>query len=172
MTVFVIGAAGITLTGVEQSRQLSAQVQDREGATVPNASVNWRSSDPETVQVTQDGLVTSLGHVGYAEITVEYQGSVSPPVPVAVVKLAQRSRILETTQVRSVSQHREEAVLTLDDVTGSLREGDIIINEAIFGRIVRLAVLDGEVRVRIDQVTVPEAFEAMVVRVRYREGRS
>lgn len=158
-----INLNGVTLTERGASRQLIATVATEAGVAVPNARVSWHSSTPEVVEVSDTGIVTALTEVGYATIWAEYQGFSSKHVPVAVVKLAPGSRILDDDEVLSASEDGEEVTLKLSDETSTLQVGDIIINEAVLGRITQIDRNELDVRVRTEAVSLPEAFEELSV---------
>jgi hypothetical protein len=163
MTRIITSPERIMLSHANQSKKLGVMVQNEAGHTIPDAAVTWRSSNPDVIQVTQDGHVTALADVGYAVLTVSY-GDVFQQVPVTVVKLAQGSRILEESQVRSVSETGDQAVLVLNDDTASLRVGEIIISEAVFGRLTHLEVRGREIHVRIEMVPLPEVFSEIYIK--------
>src|SRR3954452_15068906 len=61
------------IMGVGMSRQLSAKVLDEAGEEIPEAAVNFISSDPGRASVSVSGLVTYTG-VGLAAIRVSSSG--------------------------------------------------------------------------------------------------
>ncbi len=150
---------GLTLTAINESRQLGATVLDKAGRELTEATVSWISSNPEAVRVSADGIVTALADVGYATIRAEYRGFSSKHVPVAVVKLTPGSRILEDDEVISASEGGTEAVLALNDTTRSLNVGDIIVNSKVFGRITQLDRNPQGIRVRTQMLSLPEMFD-------------
>ena len=71
--------------------QFSASVYDANDVQIPDAAVNWSSSDASVVTVDRDGLVTAVMN-GSAQITAR-SGDVSASVPVTVSQVAARVSI-------------------------------------------------------------------------------
>jgi YVTN family beta-propeller protein len=78
--------------------QLTATVIDAIGGTIPSASVVWISSDPNIITVSSTGLVTSVGPVGIANVTVA-SGALTRTVPVRVGTITHPSATSVTTSV-------------------------------------------------------------------------
>ena len=73
-----------TLTAIGETVQLSATVQDRNGQTIVEANVAWRSSDTAVASVSATGLVTAVNN-GTARITAR-SGSTEQSVTVKVIQ--------------------------------------------------------------------------------------
>lgn len=162
MTRIITSPERIMLFHRNQSKRLGVIVQNKAGDTIPNAAVKWRSSNPDVIQVNQDGHVTAMADVGYAILTASYE-EIFQQVPVAVAKLAHGSRTLEESRVRSVSQKGDQAVLVFDEDTASFQVGEIIVSEAVYGRIMLLEVHDREVHVRTEMVPLTTAFSELYI---------
>ncbi len=83
-----------TLTAIGMTVQLSATVKDGKNQFVPNATVNWSSSNPSVASVSPQGLVTAQGS-GTATIRAA-SGAKSLS---AVITVAQSATTIEITPV-------------------------------------------------------------------------
>jgi len=86
------------LARLDDTHQLSAELFDEDGAMVDKPVV-WTSSDPNIVAVDEQGLLTSMGTIGSAEVTAEVDGVTSSPVIVAVVLPALNTQFVNDDQV-------------------------------------------------------------------------
>ena len=114
-----VNPASATLTSVGQTVQLEAVVYDIDGTVIPDAPVEWTSSDPAVAKVESGGLVTAVsngsvqitatsGHASEtAEITVmQAASSISVTPPSATLE-----SVGETVQLEAVVYDMEDAVL-------------------------------------------------------------
>lgn len=72
----------VSFDAVGDTRRLSATVQDGDGIAIPDAQVEWSSSDPTVADVSITGVVTSVGG-GATTVVASYEGA-QASVPVAV----------------------------------------------------------------------------------------
>ena len=84
-TISIIPSAA-TLTAIGMTVQLSATVRDGKDQSVPDATVNWSSSNPSVVSVNPRGLVTARGN-GTATIRAT-SGAKSLSAVITVAQLA------------------------------------------------------------------------------------
>lgn len=78
--------------------QLTATLIDAIGATIPTSSFGWTPSDQSIITVSSTGLVTSVGPVGIASVTVT-SGALRKTVPVHVGMITHPSATSITTSV-------------------------------------------------------------------------
>jgi hypothetical protein len=80
----VVTPPSVTFTAIGQAEQLSATVEDEQGATLEGVPVSWNSSNAAVATVSQDGIVTATG-IGSAEITA-IAGAANAAVSVTVTQ--------------------------------------------------------------------------------------
>jgi uncharacterized protein YjdB len=73
----------LKIYGIARTNRLSARVLDKKGQPVPEATADWSSSAPQTVEVQAGGRIVAKQE-GKALVTASYKG-VSAQVPVEVV---------------------------------------------------------------------------------------
>ncbi|HWZ86598.1 MAG TPA: Ig-like domain-containing protein [Thermoanaerobaculia bacterium] len=76
----------VTIYGVEHSRRLTAQVRDKKGQPVEQATASWASSNAEVAAAEPGGRIVAK-MAGRAMITASYE-SLSAKVPVEVIDVA------------------------------------------------------------------------------------
>lgn len=59
-TTVILNRQTLTLTSVGETQQLSGEVRDQRGQTMPAAVINWASSNPAVATVSSSGLVSSV----------------------------------------------------------------------------------------------------------------
>jgi hypothetical protein len=157
MSDITVSAKSVIFAGTDQRQRLRAELRDDDGDRLPDELVKWRSSAPDIVQVSQDGELRALADVGYAVVRATYADAVRE-IPVMVAKLAPGARILEPHLVRSASGDADKATLVLDDQTGGLQVGDVVVNDAIFGRITQLHHRNRDIHIATEMVPLTYAF--------------
>ena len=85
-SAITISPGALTFDAVGERATLIAEVTDRSGAILLDATVSWSSSDPSVASVTAAGQVTSRGN-GVATVTAA-AGTVTSAVSVNVMQLA------------------------------------------------------------------------------------
>lgn len=83
-TSVILSPSSISLDALGATEQLSATVQDQNGATMPGASVTWSSGNPQVCTVSASGLVTAVSN-GNAKITAT-SGSASASADATVAQ--------------------------------------------------------------------------------------
>lgn len=76
----------VTIYGVDHSRRLTAQVRDKKGQPVEQATATWASSDAAVAEAEPGGRIVAK-KAGKANVTASYEG-LSATVPVEVVDVA------------------------------------------------------------------------------------
>ena len=94
------GPAGLLLTQIGNSRQLSAVAFDAQG-NVLNVAIAWTSSDPAVVSVDQAGTVRAAVSSGTALITASVGTVQSAPVYVYVAAPVAGAQLLTDSQIFS-----------------------------------------------------------------------
>ncbi len=84
-TTITVSPALATLQSFAETVQLTATVQDQNGATMSNVTVIWTSRDEDVAKVAGTGLVTAAGNG-----TARVMGAVGTAVGMAVVTVDQR----------------------------------------------------------------------------------
>ena len=165
-----VAPSSLLMTASGASHALSARAFDAGGNPV-ETTFTWTSSDPDAVEVSAEGVVTSLGSLGSSQIVVGAEGVTSQPVaivvamPVAGAVLVTDGQILEGPTVLNPE---------LDDVLGTRTQvlladappvdvGTIVLareSAALAGRVVSVGPEGGHQRVEVETVALPELFEA------------
>jgi hypothetical protein len=81
-----VSPASLVLTSSEPSRTLQVRALAEDGTEVTNAPLVYTSSQPQAVQVDQQGRVSALATVGSALVEVSSGDVVAAPVPVVTAK--------------------------------------------------------------------------------------
>jgi len=79
------GSNGVTLASLGQTIQLTANVLDQHGASMPGVSVTWSSNGASIASVSATGLVTAVAN-GTAQITASAGGSATKSVDATVAQ--------------------------------------------------------------------------------------
>jgi uncharacterized protein YjdB len=90
------GAALLTKTG--ETKALTAKVLNSSGNAV-DKTVTWASSNPETVQISSDGVITALKDVGSSQITASAGTQKSVPTLVTVIETLPNTILLTDSQI-------------------------------------------------------------------------
>jgi hypothetical protein len=98
----VVNRSAVLLTGIGQSRQLTARTTDVSGAAV-NAAVVWSSSAPDQVSVDATGRVVAKT-IGSAQVFAQSGGVRSAPVFVVVAEPHPGALIVNDAQVLAIGQ--------------------------------------------------------------------
>jgi hypothetical protein len=157
------GPAGLLLTQIGDSRQLSAAALDAQG-NVLNIAIAWTSSDPAVVSVDQAGTVRAAVTSGTARITASVGSVQSEPVYVYVAAPVAGALLLVDSQIVSgptaVDPGAEPSPDNPYEVVlrgmPSMPLGTILINTgalAVGGRVVDVQPQGSDLRVRL--VVVP-----------------
>jgi hypothetical protein len=90
------GAALLTKTG--ETKALTAKVLNSSGNVVEKA-ITWTSSNPETVQISSDGVITALKDVGSSQIMASAGNQKSIPLLVTVIETLPNTILLTDSQI-------------------------------------------------------------------------
>ncbi len=101
--------------------QLQARALDATGAPVSGVAISYTSSDPSVVEVSATGLVTSIGPVGAASITVE-GGNVSVLVRLIVMQVAARVEV-SPSPTHLFERRRRRLTARVFDAAGAEMKG-------------------------------------------------
>ena len=162
--------SALLLTGVDDSAVLSAQAFDAEGRPV-ETSFTFTSGDAGSVEVAEEGVVTSLVPVGSSQIVVSAGGVEATPVTVLVATPSEGAVLVRDAQIQE-----GPVVLNpgLDDVLGtrsevvladvpSLAPGTIVLareSAALAGKVVAATAEGAFQRVEVETVPLTDLFEA------------
>jgi uncharacterized repeat protein (TIGR01451 family) len=91
------GAALLTKTG--ETKALTAKVVNSSGNVVDKV-ITWTSSNPETVQISSDGVITALRDLGSSQIVASVGAAKSAPALVSLAEPAAGVVLLTDSQVR------------------------------------------------------------------------
>lgn len=151
----------VLLRAYGATAQLKAVVFE-DGAPLEGAVVNWVSSEPTSVSVTQDGLVTAMTDVGSATVKASF-GTASDRRLVPVAQVADATRVIErdaVLELRVTGDDLEAVVLERSADTEGLVAGNVIISSAgILARVLSSRVLAQEVVLEVEAATLDEAFD-------------
>lgn len=86
-TTVVVSPAAVTLTSINETRQLSAAVLDQRGDTMGGQTITWSTSNGSVATVSSVGLARAAGN-GNAQVTAHTAGLVSAPSVVTVAQAA------------------------------------------------------------------------------------
>lgn len=119
----VLGAIGATM-------QLSSTVKDEENQIVPDATVNWSSSNPSVANVSSQGRVTARGK-GTAIITATTSGKASDTAEITVAQEEQEEPGPITINITPASATLEAIGTTMQPSVTVKDEKNQIVPDAI-----------------------------------------
>jgi hypothetical protein len=90
------GAALLTKTG--ETKALTAKVVNSSGNVV-DKPITWTSSNPETVQISSDGVITAFKDVGSSQIVASIENQKSVPILVTVIETLPNTILLTDKQI-------------------------------------------------------------------------
>jgi hypothetical protein len=171
ITAVEIAPAGVLLTAVGQTKQLTAIARTSAGLAVP-ATVTWSSSDDAIAAIDTSGTLRAVAALGTAMITAAVGDVRSLPTYVTIAQPVDGAVLLNDTQIvggpSAVDQSAEPSADTayevvLRGVTGAT-PGAILINAEglpVAGRVVSVTAEGGDSRVRLVVVPPGELFSAV-----------
>lgn len=86
-----LSESSLVFSSLDETKQLTAAVQDRSGGALSGAAISWTSSNPAVASVSSTGLVTALGN-GSASVTAK-SGAATASAQVTVQQIAVSLRI-------------------------------------------------------------------------------
>ena len=132
-SAIVVTPPSVTFTAIGQTQQLSATVEDEQGATLEGAQVSWNSSNAAVATVSQDGAATAVG-IGSAEITAT-AGAANAAVSVTVTQTpAQIQKVSGDGQTGPAGQSLPLPLMVeVRDALGNLVAGTVVTFEVTQG---------------------------------------
>ena len=156
-----------------ESATLSAYAFDQQGDPVA-VEVTWRSSDPQRVEVDQDGVVTARTDGGSALITAQAGGVASPPVLVLVAtpvpgavlisdaQVAESPELIDATQPPDLGSHYRVVLTGIAPPD----QGTILLGAEgapIAGRVVSASPQGGNVEIVLELVPLTDLFDRLLL---------
>lgn len=172
------------LVSQSESASLTAQPLDQEGNVV-TAPVSWRSKDPASVTVTEDGVITALAPVGSAQIIAEAEGFLPGTATVVIASPVAGAVLIADSQVQGMPAPATQKsanpfglgyqYTVVLNVNSAPEAGDILVATGempVGGRVIS-AVTDGDlVTVTLEVVPLPDMFAELVVREKFDLSRA
>jgi Bacterial Ig-like domain (group 2) len=162
------GAALLTKTG--ETKALTAKVLNSSGNAV-DKTVTWTSSNPETVQISSDGVITALKDLGSSQITASLGEDKSLPLVVMVAQptpgavLVPDAQILTEPKAVTANPSNEiGALFTLTLSAPAPAVGSALISsegKAVAGKVVAVTETNGVFDVTIETVPVTALFKSV-----------
>jgi hypothetical protein len=157
---------------VEETAALEATPRDRNGNVVPGRAVVWSTSDPDVVEVDQQGVVAAVGP-GTARVRAEVDGAVGfadvrvdapepPPTPTGVsVRYANGVRLSWVDRSGGTAGYRVERAVTPPPPSGAPTSGQprVVADAAVQGAFVEIATLPAGTTSFVDPAPVPGLLE-------------
>lgn len=156
----------LIFTEAGQTAIVGAIVVDDSGSKVNDARVTWSSSDPDAVEVDEQGNVTAVTSLGSAVLTAEYQG-LRNLVTAVVVVLRPETTLVPTEDVISVNADRTEIELTRSPTYEGLAMGDIVVNgnaNGFLSRVMSVETRSASVLLHVGEASVVDALEELDLR--------
>jgi hypothetical protein len=165
------GAALLTKTG--ETKALTAKVLNSSGNAVDKA-ITWTSSNPETVQISSDGVITALKDLGSSQITASVGEVKSLPATALIAQPVDGAVLVSDAQVLSTAQ---ESIPEQRPIIGSQYKitlsndaapnvGAILIGTGgapVIGKVVSVTPLSNGIEVVLERRPVTELFNRLSV---------
>jgi hypothetical protein len=155
--------SSVILNGANKTYQLSARYIDNTGTIVPNAVIQWTSSNATTVSVDATGKVTSLKTLGSADITASYQG-VEAVANIIIGQPSSNTKLINSRDVVSVSE--TQVVLRRTTQTAALQPGQMVVSGnrgGLLARIDGVSLGPAQVTLAVSPVSLADAFDNISV---------
>lgn len=162
--VEIISDDAVLLSQAGDSYQLEATVYDDEGRPNMGARVSWSSSNPDQVQVDENGLVTAREDLGYAVIEASFEGAEPAQATILIATLTPETRYIQRDNVIDMDSDTQTVTLRRTEEAEALQIGEIIASNAGFaGHILEITEHDDTVEVNIEIASIADVFNRLEI---------